>query len=131
MGAVQAIGINTDTFNGEKKTYWIVRNSWTSSWGEQGYIYVEYGQNNLVSHRRLRLCNWPNLVMLFVFYVPAYIVQISFLFLFFFVLDYSNTVSSLLKCLVLFLCAFSRNKNRVAGKKKGVEKKKKKKKKKS
>jgi len=44
--AVQAVGINTDTFNGEKKTYWIVRNSWTSSWGEQGYIYVEYGQNN-------------------------------------------------------------------------------------
>ena len=30
--AVQAVGINTDTFNGQKKTYWIVRNSWTSSW---------------------------------------------------------------------------------------------------
>ena len=68
--AVQAVGINTDTFNGERKTYWIVRNSWTASWvrfllavhmtdwnylsklktpflqGEQGYIYVEYGSNN-------------------------------------------------------------------------------------
>jgi len=44
--AVQAVGINTDTFNGQKKTYWIVRNSWTATWGEQGYIYVEYGQNN-------------------------------------------------------------------------------------
>lgn len=44
--AVQAIGINTDTFSGQKKTYWIVRNSWTATWGEQGYIYVEYGQNN-------------------------------------------------------------------------------------
>merc|ERR1719183_1162499 len=44
--AVQAVGINTDTFSGQKKTYWIVRNSWTPQWGEQGYIYVEYGQNN-------------------------------------------------------------------------------------
>merc|ERR1712025_405725 len=25
--AVQAVGINTDTFSGQKKTYWIVRNS--------------------------------------------------------------------------------------------------------
>lgn len=45
--AVQAIGINTDTFSdGKKHTYWIVRNSWTDTWGEQGYIWVEYGANN-------------------------------------------------------------------------------------
>jgi len=44
--AVQAVGINTDTFNGESKRYWIVRNSWTANWGEKGYIYVEEGQNN-------------------------------------------------------------------------------------
>jgi len=44
--AVQAVGINTDTFNGEKKTYWIVRNSWTDTWGVNGYIFIEYGQNN-------------------------------------------------------------------------------------
>jgi len=30
--AVQAVGINTDTFNGQRKTYWIVRNSWTAQW---------------------------------------------------------------------------------------------------
>jgi cysteine peptidase B len=44
--AVQAIGINTDTFSGKEYTYWIVRNSWTATWGEEGYVYVEYGQNN-------------------------------------------------------------------------------------
>merc|ERR1711981_1407330 len=45
--AVQAVGINTDTFSdGKKHTYWIVRNSWTDTWGEAGYIWVEYGQNN-------------------------------------------------------------------------------------
>lgn len=30
--AVQAVGINTDTFSGQTKTYWIVRNSWTDTW---------------------------------------------------------------------------------------------------
>lgn len=41
--AVQAVGIggaNTDT------PYWIVRNSWTDTWGEDGYVYVATGSNN-------------------------------------------------------------------------------------
>merc|ERR1712127_666708 len=25
--------------------YWIVRNSWSSTWGEKGYIYLEYSKN--------------------------------------------------------------------------------------
>jgi len=37
--AVQAIGYNIPG------GYWIVRNSWGTSWGQQGYIYLEYGKN--------------------------------------------------------------------------------------
>jgi len=38
---VMAVG-----FNGTApKPYWIVRNSWSSTWGEQGYIYLEMAKN--------------------------------------------------------------------------------------
>lgn len=34
---VQTVGYQDD--------YWIVRNSWTTGWGENGYIYIEIGQD--------------------------------------------------------------------------------------
>jgi C1A family cysteine protease len=37
---VQAVGVNTGTGG-----YWKVRNSWGTSWGEDGYIRLAYGQN--------------------------------------------------------------------------------------
>jgi C1A family cysteine protease len=38
---VMATGFNTSA----SKPYWIVRNSWSSTWGEKGYIYLEYDKN--------------------------------------------------------------------------------------
>jgi C1A family cysteine protease len=39
--AIQLVGYNTDA----STPYWIVRNSWGSTWGEDGYIYLEMNQN--------------------------------------------------------------------------------------
>merc|ERR1712147_615647 len=38
---VMATGFNTTA----PTPYWIVRNSWSSTWGEQGYIYLEMAKN--------------------------------------------------------------------------------------
>eukprot|EP00747_Dinoflagellata_sp_TGD_P026736 gnl/TRDRNA2_/TRDRNA2_132141_c0_seq3.p1 gnl/TRDRNA2_/TRDRNA2_132141_c0~~gnl/TRDRNA2_/TRDRNA2_132141_c0_seq3.p1 ORF type:complete len:408 (+),score=95.32 gnl/TRDRNA2_/TRDRNA2_132141_c0_seq3:62-1225(+) len=38
---VMAVGFNTEA----PTPYWIVRNSWASTWGEQGYIYLEMAKN--------------------------------------------------------------------------------------
>jgi len=37
--AVQATGYN------QAGNYWIIRNSWGETWGENGFVYVEYGHN--------------------------------------------------------------------------------------
>jgi C1A family cysteine protease len=39
--AVQAVGWGSD----ESGTYWIIRNSWGTSWGENGFIRIPFGQN--------------------------------------------------------------------------------------
>jgi len=39
---VQAVAIQTDTTYG---TYWVVRNSWNSNWGMDGFIYLQFGSN--------------------------------------------------------------------------------------
>lgn len=39
--SVQAVGLRTDV----SPPYWIVRNSWSATWGLDGYIYLEYGGN--------------------------------------------------------------------------------------
>merc|ERR1711977_812589 len=38
---VMAVGFNTTA----PTPYWIVRNSWASTWGEEGYIYLEMAKN--------------------------------------------------------------------------------------
>jgi len=40
---VQLVGFNS--ISEKSKGYWIVRNSWTDEWGEDGYIYLAYGHN--------------------------------------------------------------------------------------
>lgn len=43
---VAVVGYNTDTFNGKTHNYWIVRNSWAETWGEQGYMYLTADKPN-------------------------------------------------------------------------------------
>lgn len=40
--AVQAVGVDTTSTT----PYWKIRNQWGTSWGEQGYIRVQYGANS-------------------------------------------------------------------------------------
>jgi len=41
---VLAVGFGTDTSS--SKNYWIVKNSWGTSWGQAGYIYMSKDRNN-------------------------------------------------------------------------------------
>ncbi len=37
---VAVVGYNTDVFNNKTMSYWIVRNSWGTDWGIDGYMYL-------------------------------------------------------------------------------------------
>jgi len=41
---VLAVGYGTDTDT--KRNYWIVKNSWGTGWGQQGYLYMSKDRNN-------------------------------------------------------------------------------------
>lgn len=45
--AVVLVGYNNNCNDKECNSYWIVRNSWGTDWGENGYIYVKKGEDTL------------------------------------------------------------------------------------
>lgn len=43
---VAVVGYNTDTFNNSTMSYWIIRNSWGTDWGIDGYMYLSKDVHN-------------------------------------------------------------------------------------
>ena len=43
---VVLVGYGHDSFNGVKKNYWIIRNSWDKTWGIDGYMYLDSDVDN-------------------------------------------------------------------------------------
>merc|ERR1711879_766231 len=52
---IQLVGFNWKA----EKPYWIVKNSWSTSWGLNGYAYLEYGKNTcgVASHAAYPILN--------------------------------------------------------------------------
>jgi len=44
--AVTLVGYGTDLVDGQKKDYWMVRNSWSTYWGDRGYVKIHRGDND-------------------------------------------------------------------------------------
>lgn len=44
---VLIVGYGTDTVNGKTSDFWLVKNSWSSHWGEAGYIRMARNNNNM------------------------------------------------------------------------------------
>ena len=44
--AAQLVGYNANGDFPDFKPYWIVRNAWSKNWGENGYIFLEMGNNS-------------------------------------------------------------------------------------
>jgi cysteine peptidase B len=45
-------------YNSGQGGYWVVRNSWGSSWGENGFIYLQYGTNTCDMNSEVTMANY-------------------------------------------------------------------------
>jgi cathepsin L len=56
--AIAAVGYGTDEKSGQ--TYYIIRNSWTESWGEHGYVRIAASGENSKGYCGIQMDNlWP------------------------------------------------------------------------